>query len=234
MQAQLGKREDVMLDWAIRAKRMGGRLEESAPSKTDLPSGLVAGTMVATIEGWVPVEQICVGDKVVTFDDGAREVTGVTRRLFPLRENDAVQPLLSLPVGLVGNQRRILLPEAQAMIVESDLAEQILDDPFAAVQAAALAVLPGVEKGLPDGRVVVVTVSFEEDQMIFVEGQALAYCAAARRVCPQSLEEAIWTDTNQRYTVLSGEEAELVVSGMLPQARSREAQGPTIPGPQFL
>ncbi len=222
-----------MLDWAIRTK-MGAKSPQDEPPRVEIQGGLVAGTMVATVDGWVPVERLCVGDMVVTFDDGAQEVTGVTRRLQPLRETDAVQPLLSLPAGLIGNRRPLLLPEGQAMMVESDFAEQILDDPFAAVQAAAFAALPGVERGLPDGQIVIVTISFAEDEMIFVEGQALAYCAAAHRVSPQSLEEAIWSGASQRYTTLSQEDAELVVSGMLPRSRVREAQGPSAFGPQFL
>lgn len=209
-----------MLDWAIKAARKGKRQEKSALQVQEQHGGLVAGTLIATTKGWVPVERICVGDEVMTFDDGVQEVTGLTRKLHPMPDNRAtgtmsMRPLLSVPAGLIGNRRSILLPEGQAMLVESNFAEKVLGDPFAAMDATELLGLPGVQKVLPEDRVVVVTLAFAEDQMIFVEGQALAHCPTSRDVMPTSPEEAMWSEDAKRYAVLSHEEAEMIVAGMV-------------------
>ncbi|SDK72019.1 Hint domain-containing protein [Aliiruegeria lutimaris] len=208
-----------MLDWTKRGVLTGARQDRNVPRTTDQQGGLVAGTLVATEAGWMPAEKIGVGAMVMTFDDGLQEVAGVTRRLHPMpchkaNEMTMLRPLLSVPAGTIGNRRQMLLPEGQAVMVESDFAEAYLGDPFAALESSELLGLQGVRKVLPEDRVVVVTLSFAEDQMIFVEGQALAHCRASGVGEPLSVEEAIWPETAQRYRVLSHDDAELVVAGM--------------------
>ncbi|NDR59690.1 Hint domain-containing protein [Aliiruegeria sabulilitoris] len=208
-----------MLDWTKRGALTGGWQDRDVPRAADQQGGLVAGTLVATEAGWMPAEKIGVGDMVMTFDDDLQEITGVTRRLHPMpchqaTEMTMLRPLLSIPAGTIGNRRQMLLPEGQAVLVESDFAEAYLGDPFAALESTELLGLHGVRKVLPEDRVVVVTLSFAEDQMVFVEGQALAHCRASEVGAPRSVEEAIWPETTQRYRVLSHDDAELVVAGM--------------------
>ncbi len=206
-----------MLDWFVSGARKAKRNENTSAVAADLQGGLIAGTLVATTLGWRPIERLCVGDEVMTFDDGVQEVTGVTRRLLPMTNGQmltGVRPLVSLPADLIGNRRPMLVPEGQALLIESDFAEAFLGDPFAALDASELIGLPGVRKMLPEEQVIVVTLSFNDDQMIFVEGNALALCPATRVAMPMSIEEAICADDDARYRVLSHDDAEMIVAGM--------------------
>ncbi|PRY21185.1 Hint domain-containing protein [Aliiruegeria haliotis] len=205
-----------MLDWIAEAVGMRDSREDTGPQPLAPECGLVAGTLVATTTGWRPVEALCVGDEVLTFDDGVQVVKGVTRRLYPMNQKAraSVRPLLSVPAGMIGNRRPLLTLAGQALVIESDLAEELLGDPFAPVQAMRLDGAQGVRRVLPEEAVVVVTLGFEQDQVIFIEGNALAICEAAEIAMPATVEEAMWAEPNTRYPVLSAEDANSVVAGL--------------------
>lgn len=210
-----------MLDWAARMTRREKRAGPARPQPLDRQGGLVAGTLVATDDGWHPVEKLSVGDKVMTFDDGVQEVVGVTRSLLPIATG--VRPLVAIPADTIGNRRPMFVPDGQPVLVESDLAETWLGDAFAALEASELLGLPGVRRVMPEEPVTVVTLTFAEDQMVFIEGHALAYCPAAHIRNPQSIEEAIWPEDWLRYTVLSHEVAEVLVADMVSDANGLAA-----------
>ncbi|MCW9042645.1 MAG: Hint domain-containing protein [Pseudopelagicola sp.] len=142
--------------------------------------GLVVGTTVATQDGWRAVETLRKGESVLTFDGGAQRVIGVIRdqiwggigacpaHLWPLH----------VPRGTVGNALDMLVMPNQGVLIESDEITDQWGDPFAVVPGAALAVLDGVERQEPFGTVEVVLPIFEEDQMIFTDHGALAFCQA--------------------------------------------------------
>lgn len=194
------------------------QMAASVPTACDeAQGGLVAGNRVATERGWVPVEQIKAGDRVMTFDNGLQTVTGVTRRLYPYGRPDArALPLVVVPAGTLGNQRAMLMVPEQPVLVESDLAEQLFGDAFAPVRASALTALPGVTAMLPEDSVTVVTLGFEDDQAIFVEGQALAICAASRVLAPMTIEEAMFGADEARYPVIEGDRAHQIAASLAP------------------
>lgn len=217
-----------MLDTAIKSTARQTQGPDHGAGSDDMRNGLVAGTLVATSTGWVPAESLSVGDKVMTFDDGLQEITGVARRVHPTPgETGKVRPLLSVPAGLIGNRRPILLPEGQAMIVESDFADRVLGDPFATMDACDMLGLPGVLRILSEDAVAVVAITFERDQMIFVEGEALAYCPASAGAASTSVAEAIWFREDRRYHVLSREDARGIVVGMSNGSKIEEFNNPT-------
>ena len=61
-------------------------------------------------------------------------------------------------------------------MLESDLAEEALGDPFALVPAAALEGVRGVERVCPTDPIEVVSLHFEADQVVFAEHGALLFC----------------------------------------------------------
>ncbi|WP_068119108.1 Hint domain-containing protein [Tropicimonas marinistellae] len=206
-----------MLDWLSgRTGKKPATGKSGIHRQTEFSGGLAAGTLVATPNGWLPVESICVGDDVVTFDDGIQTVTGVSRRLHPLRPADITRtaPVLSIPAGLIGNRRPMTVSEGQAVVVESDLAETVLGDAFALVEARQLSRLGGTRKVRPEEPVIIVTLSFEEEQMVFVEGNALVLCPAEDALNPVTIEAAMWGRDHGRYTVLPRATAEMVVASM--------------------
>lgn len=186
--------------------------------------GLVAGTAVATPEGWRAVETLSVGERVLTFDGGAQEVRHVSRRLWPGPGIGAPQPLVRLPSGLVGNAAPLLLMPGQDVMVESDAAEEAWGDPFALVRASALVGAAGGGYVLSEAPVVVVTLGCTEDEMLFVAGQALVHAEAAGRASPWTLDEAVAAG-RPRYRTLDAQEARLLTAELC-TARRQERDLP--------
>ncbi|SFD23777.1 Hint domain-containing protein [Tropicimonas isoalkanivorans] len=182
---------------------------------TNAGGGLAAGTFVATAKGWCPVEEIRVGDEIITFDDGMQAVTGVNSRLeAPHGDEAAPTPMISVPAGVIGNRRPILVTQKQAVMVESDMAKAILGEPFALIEAKTLSRLGGTRKMRPQAPVTTVTLTFETPQMIFVEGEALIYCPSEEAPSPVTLEAAVWGRQDVRYPVLPKATAEMVVASL--------------------
>jgi len=192
----------------------------AAGAGASLP-GLVAGTAVATPEGWRPVEALSVGARVLTFDGGAQEIRHVSRRLWPGPGQAAPQPLVRLPAGLVGNAAPLMLMPGQDVMVESDAAEEAWGDPFALVRASALVGTAGGAYVLPEAPVTVVTLGCTEDEMLFVAGQAVVHAEAAGRASPWTLDEAVAAG-RPRYRTLDEQEARLLTAE-LGMARRQES-----------
>jgi len=141
-------------------------------------SGILSGTLVATHMGWRPVEAIAIGDRVMTFDDDLQLVTGVTRTTLwsqPSFCPPAHWPL-EVPAGAVGNRDVLYVLPDQAIVVESDLAEQMFGDPFALVPAMALVGFRGIRRAEPASQIEVITLEFEKNQVIFANHGALVHC----------------------------------------------------------
>lgn len=194
-----------------------GKLKEgtSAVPFAGATQGMVAGTLVATPNGWRPVEAIAAGDEVMTFDGGMQRVQAVNRTILWAGGEDCPSEFwpMRIPAGLLGNRRELMLLPDDSVMLESDAAEEAFGDPFALVPAKALEDLPGVERIAPKGLVEIVQLSFEEDQVIFVEGSALVLCPTTGLVDPLDIAlmaaDAIGEPV---YKVLSMSDARLLTS----------------------
>ena len=177
--------------------------------------GIVAGTAIATVAGWRRVETLCAGDLVMTFDHGPRPLRSVVRRRCPLGSplDTAPQPLIALAPGVAGNAGTLLLLPGQAILFESDVAEAIYGDPFALLPARAMAGLPDVTSMLSETPVVSVSLHFDEDEVVYADGQALLYCEGAGIEAPETLEAAIFAPP-ARYRVLPLADARGLVEAM--------------------
>lgn len=172
-------------------------------------SGLLAGTKVATQLGWRPVETVAVGDEVLTFDNGLRRVVAVEREIIrfdPLDCDEADWPLC-VPAGALGNKVPTMILPGQAVMIESDAAEMLYGDPFAVVPAEVLDGYAGIERCLPENRLEIVTLRFEEDELVFVSSGLLIHCARTEDLLERSLGQT-GTDTH----VLSLQEAVYLIA----------------------
>ena len=157
---------------------------------TGAMSGIIAGTRVATSMGWRDVGALQEGDMVLTFDGGLQPVTGLRRR--PMWSGrgacpSAFWPLL-IPAGALENAKAMLVLPRQGVMLESDVAEEVLGDPFVLVPAVALEGVRGIERSYPDDPVDVITLSFETDQVVFAEQGALLFCPASGDLVQTALE----------------------------------------------
>ena len=147
---------------------------------TGVMTGIVAGTRVATSMGWREAGALQKGDLVLTFDGGLQTVMGVTRS--PLWSGAGHCPAhfwpLLVPAGAIDNAKPMLVLPRQGVMLESDLAENVLGDPFALIPAAALDGVRGIERIYPNDPIEVISLRFATDQVIFAEQGTLLFCPA--------------------------------------------------------
>lgn len=158
---------------------------------TGVMSGLVVGTRVATSMGWRDVGGLQVGDMVLTFDGGLQPVTGVTRSELWSGEGacpEAFWPL-EVPAGALENVKPMRILPRQGVMLESDIAEQALGDPFALIQARALDGVRGIKRAFPKGKMAVVKLSFDTDQVIYAEQGTLLFCPAGKDLLQAALKQ---------------------------------------------
>ncbi|WP_421704879.1 Hint domain-containing protein [Aliiroseovarius sp.] len=151
------------------------------PAKVSQMHGFAAGSIVATHLGWRPVEALTTGDYILTFDNGMQPITAVTRGAYWLEAGDCPDHLLpiAVPAGVLGNDRPMTVLPEQSVMVESDAAEELLDDPFALIPAEVLLGFKGIDRMRPWQAFDVVTLHFAQDQVIYADGGALVFCPAA-------------------------------------------------------
>lgn len=147
--------------------------------------GLLSGTLIATDDGWRPVESVTKGDLVLTFDNGMQPVTGVHRLDIKRATVPAHKAFLMLvPAGALGNRKDMLVMPSQEVIVESDRAEADFGEPFVLVQTLLLDGYRDIRK-VPMARDLQITMlTFENEQIIHASGAALIVCRAETDFCP--------------------------------------------------
>lgn len=173
----------------------------------DCPQGIVAGTKVATPQGWRVVEAVAPGDQVLTFDGGMQTVVQVKREvIYANADTDTPESWpLTVPADALGNAAPLTLMPKQAVLVESDTAESVFGDPFAMLPAEALDGFRGITRCKPHGRFEVVVIQFARDEVIFANVGALFFCPRAVDMLEVASEPA-------DYNVMPLEQADLLVS----------------------
>lgn len=164
-----------MLDYRSDAR------DDAFTGETGVMSGLIEGTKVATAIGWQRVETVTVGDRVLTFDRGLREVRAIRR--VPLWTGAGHVPRrfrpLHVPKGAIGNTEDMIVLPRQGLMVESDAAEEAIGDPFPLVRAEALEGVCGIRRMNHASPFEVFVMQFDEDEIVFTSTGALCVCAAA-------------------------------------------------------
>lgn len=145
-----------------------------------LTHGLMAGTHVASNLGWRVIEALTVGDMVLTFDHGMREITEIRRSTVWLdapETSPAMWPVI-IPTDALGNRTELTLLADQGVLVESDAAADMYGDPFAIIPAHVLEGVRGIYRAAPPHQVELIAVYFADEEVIYAEGGALIHCPA--------------------------------------------------------
>lgn len=199
---------DDMFGWKNKTTGMHRRGVEMSGAYdgglTALTHGLMAGTRVASNLGWRAIEALAVGDMVLTFDHGMREITEIRRSTVWLDAPDtapAMWPVI-VPVGALGNREELTLLADQGVLVESDAASDMYGDPFAVVPAQALDGVRGIYRAAPAHQIELIAVYFADEQVIYAEGGALIHCPANTTALDTFLEAQ-----PAAYDVLSASDA---------------------------
>lgn len=154
-------------------------------------SGFVGGINVASNLGWRPVDSLSVGDKVLTFDHGMREIVDIQREVLGMTGETARRvACVHVPQDALVNRRDLWLMPEQGLLLESNAVSDILGDPFAILPAKALDGFRGIEMAEPPTEIEVTTLAFRHDELIYVEGGMLAYCPRPRSFLVESPDDA--------------------------------------------
>lgn len=169
-----------MLDWF--QKRLSFGAELSVPPVSVGQGGFLSGIHVASNLGWRPVEALCAGDKVLTFDHGMQTVVEMVRETVHLEagEIDPTRCPMHIPRDALNNRVPMWLMPDQGVLMESDLIEDHQGDPFAVVPASTLDGYRGICRLHPDNELQLITPRFEQDEVIYLEAGLLGYCPAPR------------------------------------------------------
>ncbi len=199
-----------MFAWTEAAFDAAAIPDEGISSAQQIHSAMLAGTRVATPVGWVAVETLAIGDLVLTFDGGLQPVSAITQHLdtgAQTLDHPQDWPLL-VPSGVLGNRVQMLILPRQAVLIESEVAERVMGDPFVLVPALALAGYCGISQRRPGRSMIATTLHFATDQLVFADCGAVLQCPGLN--IPKQ-EVAIGADS---YEVLPLDVAQMLVRNM--------------------
>ena len=172
-------------------------------------AGLVAGTRVATRQGWRPVEAVNEGDEVLTFDEGMKTVVRIRRTRLSDMSRDAWP--LRIPANAIGNRTEVLVLPDQLIVVENDAAEALVADAFAPIRAAELDGVMGISRVRPTDGLDVVTLFFDDEQMLFTNSGAMFVCPAETDLVADLFE----TVERRHYAPAPAALAQQIVAGIV-------------------
>jgi hypothetical protein len=131
-----------------------------------LVEGIVAGTPIATVAGWRPVETLRAGDRVLTTGDGAQPLAAVRRsRLGALPAPPALWPLCA-PAGVIGTAGPVLLLPDQRLLIRAGGLAAGFDEPEVLVPAAAFEGWRGIVRHCASPGLAVLTLEFAAPQVV--------------------------------------------------------------------
>ncbi len=175
-----------MFAWKTKTKSMPRRMMEQTGAYnggvSTVTNGLMTGTRVGTSMGWRQIEAIAVGDMVLTFDNGLQAVTEVTRSIAWIDAPWTANHMwpVHIPAGALGNRVDMTVLADQGLMIESDAAMDQFGDPFAVIPALALVGTRGITRQAPRHQIEIITLSFENEQVIYAEGNVLVHCPASK------------------------------------------------------
>lgn len=203
-----------MFDWLSVDGDETGSAHTARIEKTGIVTqGLVAGTRVASNLGWRVVEALAPGDKVLTFDRGMQILQEVRREVLWVGARNVPQHHwpVTVPAGALQNRCDITLMPDQGVVIESDVADDVYQDPFAVISARQLVGLRGITQTPPRAQVEVITLIFEHDEVVYAEGGTLIHCPMSGDLLSHCLMQA----AANSYNVLDCEMAALALDELV-------------------
>ncbi len=165
-----------MYGWSV---NVGPTPIEKRPN-TLASRGLFGGTLIGCEDGWRPVESISAGDLVWTFDNGLRPVKGVKfHELRPRDDNPDLELVVyRVPSGGLANAEVLVFLPGTGLLLECENASDAQGDPFAVVPVDALEGVCGVRRDTVPGRIVLYTLTFEQEEVFYIDSGLLVHAKA--------------------------------------------------------
>ena len=156
-----------------------------APFATVFPAlpvttGLAAGTPVETRQGWRAVETLRPGDAVQTLDGGLARIAAMDRTwLLPAMQGS----VLDLPGGAFGNCGAVTLLPDHLLLLDlcpDDMTGDLPDALGALMPALSLEGRRGITRRKMRAPLLVVTLMFAEEELVWAASGLLLHCPATR------------------------------------------------------
>lgn len=133
------------------------------------------GTWLATPQGEKTIEQLRVGDLIVTSDNGAQPITWLFAKTWTPAEIAAAPNLAAVLIckGALGvglPSRDLRLSQQHRVLVQGPVAQRMFGADQVLIPAKALLSLPGVMLELPDCNVTYYHVMLERHEILFASG----------------------------------------------------------------
>ena len=135
-------------------------------------TGIVAGTLVETAQGWRDVASLRIGDVVQTLDGGLARIHGLDRRVL---QPAAETALIHVPGGCHDACSDLWLVPGQHLLIDT-LEDVAIGAPFALVPALALTSDGLVRRDFPTKAVEVITLLFADEEVVFANSGVLIHC----------------------------------------------------------
>jgi len=146
----------------------GGGLTDTAFVTINSIPCFVAGTLIATPDGEVPVESLQPGDLVLTHDNGPQALRWIGRRQVAAEGSFAP---IRIAADTFGRHRELLVSPLHRVLIRDALAELLFGEPDVLVAARDLVNDHSV-RAISGGTVDYVHILFDEHQVVFSEGLA--------------------------------------------------------------
>ena len=167
------------------------------------------GTLISTERGEVAVEDLRVGDRVVTRDNGFQTLRWVGSKRLSLADlivNPALRPV-EIGAGALGHGlpiRAMTVSPQHRMVIEGARAEMLFGEPEVLVAATHLTSLPGVEVKL-SAAVRYVHVMFDRHEIICANGAWTESFQPAQRML-DGMDRAQADEVLAQFPELAGQE----------------------------
>ncbi len=135
-------------------------------------AGLFAGTMIGTPYRWAPVEELQVGDDVLTAENGKQTIIGIERGELSVASAKAAAgqwPLL-VPEGALGNEQAMLVAPTMRLVIEDAAAGMLFGENCVSAKAEALIGHKGIARARVRQALEHVTLVFDEPQTLVGQG----------------------------------------------------------------
>ncbi|SLN28687.1 hypothetical protein PSA7680_01308 [Pseudoruegeria aquimaris] len=144
----------------------GGNTDTAFVSLTTVPC-FVAGSLIKTVEGDVPVERLRPGDRVMTRDHGPQPVrwVGISRRVA--RGKDA--PVV-FEAGALGSHERLAVSPNHRMLVVSSDAQLLFGEREVLVKAKHLVNGSSIHIAESDAQITYVHLLFDRHEIVWANG----------------------------------------------------------------
>ena len=145
-----------------------GRSASHGPNVPLAEGGLPEGAEVLTLDGAIPVEYLCVGDRVLTRESGAMPVSAIIREV---REVGAVQ-IRPRAMAVRMPMRPVLMPACQQVLLRGHRAQSLFGQPFVVTQIGMMVDDDRI-RDLGRRRLVLYRLILERAQVIYAGGLEL-------------------------------------------------------------